>query len=483
MKNRLSKLFSFLLGDLSGRAAIFLLLSLLTAVLAGFFSAYVPAIIALAIAAFLVLGVIIWRSPFLGLLIIALSLPLERIGALEYSGLTIRLSQIFLIITGLAWFFKGVVRKKLGIAANPLIIPLIVFACINCLSVINAQNIERSVTVLVFTIFTMFLGLIVPNLVRSRADLKKIIYVILVSAFLVSLFGIYQFVGDIIGLPPEITGLRELYTKEVLGFPRVQSTAYEPLYFANYLLIPLGLISALFLMRGREAKPWVTIPLTILFTTNLFLTISRGGYFGYIILVFVLAIIYLKNLLTPKKIIGIALIAVAVGILVVRFLGATGTVNFEVYTEHVSNIFYGASFQERIETFDKAKEAYWDHPLVGIGVGAFGPFSAVHPYVMPDGGFQIVNNEFIEILAETGMLGLLSFLVILAILAFRSIKAIRVGQDKYLKAVMAGLLASFMGILVQYQTFSTLYIMHVWFLFGLMIAVQNMIFKTKEPKR
>jgi len=38
-------------------------------------------------------------------------------------------------------------------------------------------------------------------------------------------------------------------------------------------------------------------------------------------------------------------------------------------------------------------------------------------------------------------------------------------------------LAAFVGVLVQYQTFSILYIMHIWFLIGFMISVQNIILK------
>ena len=113
------------------KSLIILGVSLVLAVIAGVFSAYLPAVISLGAVAFLVVAAIIWRNPFVGLLIIAFFLPLERIGAYEYSELTIRLSQIFLIITGLVWFLKGVVQKKLNIAKNPLVLPGLIFICIN----------------------------------------------------------------------------------------------------------------------------------------------------------------------------------------------------------------------------------------------------------------------------------------------------------------------------------------------------------------
>ena len=102
---------------------------------------------------------------------------------------------------------------------------------------------------------------------------------------------------------------------------------------------------------------------------------------------------------------------------------------------------------------------------------------ASHPFYMPQDGWKIVNNEFIEILAENGILGLFFFCLFILFLIVRSIKAIIITKDEYLRAILVGLLGAFIGVLVQYQTFSTLYIMHVWFLIGLMIAVQNMIFR------
>ncbi|PIP17655.1 MAG: hypothetical protein COX43_03140, partial [Parcubacteria group bacterium CG23_combo_of_CG06-09_8_20_14_all_35_9] len=47
-------------------------------------------------------------------------------------------------------------------------------------------------------------------------------------------------------------------------------------------------------------------------------------------------------------------------------------------------------------------------------------------------------------------------------------------EDLFLKTIMIALTIAFIGILIQYQTFSILYIMHIWFLIGFMIAVQNM---------
>ena len=120
-----------------------------------------------------------------------------------------------------------------------------------------------------------------------------------------------------------------------------------------------------------------------------------------------------------------------------------------------------------------------DHPIIGNGIGNFGPHTNKSPYHMPNEGWAIVNNEFLELWAEIGILGLASFIAIILIIIFRTIKSISLGQDPYLKTILLGLLIAFLGIMAQYQTFSILYILHIWFLIGLIIATQNLLLKTK----
>lgn len=453
------------------------------AILLSYLNVALPWFILLGGLVFLVLTFFVFKRPFLGILLIILFLPFERIGAYEFGTTTIRLSQIFLVVTALAWFFSLVIKRKYSLVKNPLFIPLGIFLVINLFSLSNSLNLERSLIIFLFIIFTTFLAFLVPNLVKSKDQIKKVILVLLVGFVLVSIFGLWQFLGDMAGLPTEVTGLRELYTKDILGFTRVQSTAYEPLYYANYLLIPIAIIFALFLSGQNIFKSGWLIALFGLGVVNLILTVARGGYLAIVFTLLAVGIFYFRKLFTPYNIIIFIVALVLVGWVVTEALSVGGEFfTIEKFQEHVSGVFYGASYEERIETFDNAITAWREYPLVGIGVGGFGPYMAPHPYYMPKDGWKIVNNEFIEVLAESGILGLLFFCLFILFLVVRSIKAIIAAQDKYLKAILVGLLGAFIGVIVQYQTFSTLYIMHIWFLIGLMIAVQNIIF-TRYAKK
>ncbi len=424
-----------------------------------------------ALASFIVL-----RQPVLGILLIAFFLPFERLGAYEFGDTTIRVSQVLLVVTAGAWLIRQVLARTERLVRNPVLLPLAAFLVVNVISLVNSVNMMRSMTVLGFTLFTASLAFFIPQLVTTKAHLRRLVVVLLVSFTLVSAFGLFQFAGDMLGLPPTVTGLRELYTRDILGFTRVQSTAYEPLYFANYLLIPIAILFALFLAKRSGFGRLVTLALLALGLIALVLTVSRGAYLAAVAMLGVVGIYYLKRLLRPEMI-ALAIVAVVIGgWIVIQSLGVGGGLfTLNKFQEHVMNVFYGASFNERVYTFELADQAWHEHPWVGIGVGAFGPWAAPHPQYMPEDGWLIVNNETVEILAETGVIGLALFTIMVGMLILRSVRAIRTTRDGYLRALMVALLAAFVGVLVQYQTFSTLYVMHVWFLIGTMIAVQNMI--------
>ncbi len=456
---------------------VFLLVFIL--ILAGVISlsaVVVSPLVPLALALGAVVAVLIWRSPFLGVALITFALPFERLGAYEFQGTTIRLSQILLLTTVGIVLLRSMFINETHRAHNSIPLLLAPFLAVNVISLLHVQNFQRSISILLFTAFTMLLVWLVPRVTFTKRRVRTLVHILLLSALIVSLFGIFQFLGDEVGVPTSITGLRELYTKGVLGFPRIQSTAYEPLYFANYLILPLTLALCLLLSKSKSLPPLLLVGLLVTGGISFVLTVSRGAYLGLAGAFFIVALFFFKRVFTLRNIILVPLIAVAVWFIVVRTLGFGGDLfSFDKFTQHVQNVFVGASYDERVFTIEQAMTAWSEHPIVGIGVGAFGPYTAPHPFTRPTDGWKIVNNEFIEILAETGMLGLAAFVLFISIVILRSFRAIAAARDEMLRALMIGTLAALIGALIQYLTFSTLYIMHIWFLVGLAVAAQNLI--------
>lgn len=423
------------------------------------------------------LALVLFRSPVAGMLAVIFFLPLERIGAYESSLGTIRASQVIAFFVLAVWLLQTLLRRRHGLRPNPLHLPLLTFLAVNILGLSVAPNLPHAIVTFLLTAFTIAIGMLVPQLITTGRRLTGVVTVLLISATLVSLFGLFQFFGDAVGLPTTVTGLRALYTKDVFGFPRVQSTALEPLYFANYLLIPAGVLYALLLSRRTSTSWWLSLFLLGLFGANIVLTVSRGGYLGFAVALVVITVISLRDFFRLRMIVPLVLGVMLVALLVPKVLnyGDTSGSNFDTFVNHLQNVFYGASYNERIETFDQAKKLFWISPLIGVGPGGFGPSVAQHPLVMPKEGWRIVNNEPLELLVETGLLGVLSIVLAISLVLVRTRKALRIRTDPMSRSVLIGLFGGACGVAAQYQTFSVLYIMHVWVLLGLLIAAQNLL--------
>ncbi|MCL5406897.1 MAG: O-antigen ligase family protein [Patescibacteria group bacterium] len=438
-------------------------------------------IIPLAVIALIIVYLVV-RSPELGWLLIVFFLPFERVPSYEIGGINLKINTFLGFLTLIAWIlalmFKG---KKYKVQPNFLSIPLFLFVMALLLSLAQAVNFSRAVSVLIFTIFTIILSIMAVNMVYSKETLRKTILVLFFSALVVSLFGLFQFGGDVVGLPQSLTLLKEGYTSVVFGFPRVQAFSMEPLYFANYLLIPISVGLALFINRVEPIKRWWMAGLIGLILLNFILTVSRGGYLGLIGSFLVLGFLLFKKLFNWKTIL-IGLVTVIIVIYGVAFALSKGetraTIEFlgHIQLQDINN---GESVAGRLITFKQGMQAFYTSPIFGIGPGNYGPWATFYPDARPITGWPIVNNEFIEILAETGLVGMITFSLLILFLSVRTFMALKYAHDVFLRSVLIGLFAAFVGILIQYNFMSTLYIIHVWVLIGLLVAVQNIILKSK----
>lgn len=378
-------------------------------------------------------------------------LPFERIPTLEYHGFTLKVSYFIGVLLSL-W---GVLnlnwlrRIKLSLSDKFLVL----FGLIATLSTLAGYVEPRNAIVL-----ALWWLMIALYLLSSRMDLYRIVAnAILLATFAVSIFGLYQFIGDSLGLAPSLTGLRDEYTRHVLGFPRIQSVALEPLYFSNFLLVPLFLA----LKRSGEAKTfwnkywWLSVLLLI----NIILGQSRGAYLGLgaslIILVAHLIMRGGKQHLARLALTVIAAMIISAGLVTLNGRKTlTDSFKEHAFAQDATN---QGSVGGRVDGYRQAFEYFKEKPLLGWGPGSFGTLAKTDN----SPNYQIANNIYLEVLAETGILGLIAFFGFLLLLTIESWRAYRAGSDATRRTILylgLGLVAVF----IQYNFFSTLYIIYIW---------------------
>jgi O-antigen ligase len=435
--------------------------------------------------AFLVVSILVVRRPFLGLALVVFLLPFERIGALQLGTVTVRSSQIISLVMIVAWIWEQFLSRRFQFKRNPLFLPLVAFLVVSVVSVTRAVNVDRGFQVILFTAFVFVVSLVTTQLIRTKRQAETLVNILLFIATIVSLFGIFQFVGDLVGLPASWTGLDIIYQKQVFGFPRIQATSLEPLYFADFLMLPLGLVIAKMFAEKDKYTTWLWVSLTTLFLINFVLTVSRGAYFGGVAMLIIIVLYNFRrvfsrrNLTIYLSILGVAFIAV-VALIGLSSNAQKTLLNFQ---SHVLNITSGASFAERQDTITDALNSWKAHPFLGIGPGNFGPSIATNPLVTPEKGWLIVNNETIEILTEVGVVGLLVFVWAMGAMLLTLFRASRRCVDPTLRTLLVATFGAIIGILVQYQTFSTLYIMNIWVYFGFGMALSNLVLTEKVTEQ
>ncbi len=402
-------------------------------------------------------------------------LPFERIPTLDVGGFTLKMNHLIGGLLLLFWIV-GVVFHRRQLVPNPLLIPLSLFACALLISTIPAGDSERAWAYVLADLFVLGICLTIPQIVRQRDDLPPLIRIIFLTTWITIFFGIYQFLGDLVGLPITLTGLTPAYAKAVFGFPRVQAFETEPLYLGNYLLMPIGLILAFLAVPQTWLKRSYLVISLIAIGVIFGFTLSRGAFVGLAGVILVISLLFGKRLLTLKNFLlaslGISLAIVGIsGIL--SFLGDNTADRF---FRHLTVQDYGQaeSTVGRLKSWFEAIELWQESPLIGVGPGNFGEANLGYPSEPPPGGWPIVNNQYFELLAENGVFGLGFFLIFILCLLVRSWRAYwRARADPLVRPVLVGLSAAVVGILLQYNFFSTLYILPVWVTIGLLMAVQT----------
>ncbi len=408
------------------------------------------------------------RSPLPWFYLLAASLPFDRIPSTRAFGLNLRASLVF----GLVFVVTVGMNSPRFFWPRHLTIRLLwAFLIVCTLSASVSSDPIHAGFITVYTAFVFALALAIAQ-ITPQIKLKYLLISLGASAAVASLFGLYQFVGDLAGLPLHLTGLKPAYSGQVFGFPRIQAMSLEPLYFANYLLLPISLLIGL----GSLIKySW---PLGILYVTALLLTLSRGGVGALLVIGLLWTILLIRN--HSFRRIGMILVVGALSI-AITFSSlftlvpalrhkASAKPALATYTDQVTNYEITNQNVDRAYTRRLAFAAFRSHPLLGVGPGNFGRYIHAHNLNYPD--TQIANNELAELLAETGLIGTFIVLIFVFTIVKQALLVLRLRSlTNPLVNMGWGLLFCLLGTLVQYYSFSTLYVVPIWLTVGLLIGV------------
>lgn len=423
-------------------------------------------------------------------------LPFERIPSLDAFGITWRLSLVVAVIIIFRALFQ-LHKNKWKLQFNYIVFFALAFLIWLAILVPASLNFKRGLSVFIFDAFSVVSAFSIGYLFKKEY-LQSVVKALFFSASTVLVFGVYQYFGNLFGLPNSLTGIRESYSWKVFGFPRIQSTALEPLYFASYLLLPLSFILVYLLGTKKvinvSAKKLMVLAVAI--ATMIFLTVSRGGVLGMIALTILAAVIMLILRLTKWKkiltIFGLIILGFLISLIFIKYINkpplnlslTKGKSGVNAYTSQLAKTGLEGGGDDRAKFRGKALAIWKTNTktiVVGLGPGQFGPYIQ-NNHADPQSGWTIVNNLTLEILVESGIVGLFLFTALIASLLYYAFNAIYGERNSLLQVSMVALTSYVVAILIQYQTFSTLYIMHFWTAIGLLMGLAGMVVSKSTQK-
>ncbi|MGI6424547.1 MAG: O-antigen ligase family protein [Tepidanaerobacteraceae bacterium] len=409
-------------------------------ILGGTLYYFLPATTFIKLFGLIFISIAIYKWLWLGLVLIALMLPLM---ATSYS----------VAIIGLTFFAVLLNHKEINLLPVSIVPVLLFMVAAGLAALFSVLRAESLVNLPLYAAYFMVFY-IASVLLENKRIVRLMVIALIISALLLSLYGIYQY---FIGIPTAQAWV------DVKQFPelatRVYATLENPNVLAEYLGLAIPLALGLFFSPGKIRQKTVLALVLSIMTLCIVLTFSRGAWLGLAISFIVFALIK-----EPKLLVILVVIAVLAPI----FLPP-------VVTNRIASIgsLEDSSNAYRITIWIAALRMIRDYWLNGVGLGLTA-FSRVYRDYMIAGASAVhAHNLYLQICLEMGILGLIALLW-LAVKGFSNALTAVVDKDRIsfvLSGVVAALAGHFFHGLFDYVWYSPRIVLAFWMYFGMMSAL------------
>lgn len=336
-----------------------------------------------------------------------------------------------LLVAGLGgiYFLCLLGRKKhIGRNASGIWFPFLFFVFATFLSVIGSPSMGDSIRTLAFFVTAFGMCLLLYGTLTSYEKLEHLLkYMVL----LVGATAAYAVVQRIMGVEADAS-LTDLDLNK--GMPgRVFSTLGNPNNYAEFLMLMIPFAFAFFLSQEKTGWKAVSLGAVLLGMVALLLTYSRSGWLAFMVALIVFTALYNWRLLPVLCLIGLLCIPLLPESILNRILtignlaDSSSSYRIDIWTGSLRML----------------RDGYW---LGGTGLGAEA-FTSVYPsYAV--GASRIAPHthmQFMEILAEMGLIGLISILWFSISLVRRTAVKARKANPR-LRAVLCAASSAMAGI-------------------------------------
>jgi len=276
----------------------------------------------------------------------------------------------------------------------------------------------------------------VVDWVRTDKDVKAILQALMLSTIVVAIFGFYQYVvGDYTPLYEALYPVQDELLKNPPFIGRITSFLSHYNGLAAYLNMVVPFCIG-FAVHARDRFSRVLGGTCFMFASlALLLTQSRGGLLAYVGILFLAACTLPQTRAARGRWAAVMVLLSLGGWLVAGsiFQRLAGVDSFTEVT--------------RLAIWAGAGLLFAGNPVLGVGYGNF-KNALTSAIAVPDGLMLDAHNLYLELLAETGVIGLAAFAV-LVIACLRQACRMLSEPEEMSKVVGFGVIAAVAGVLVH----------------------------------
>jgi len=354
-------------------------------------------------------------------------------GVEEWAQAVLEVGASILLVV---WAIRLYRRRSEQLIIPPEFLPLVAFALVVIAQWVFQLTSSRYYTRMELQLLALYMIVIflISQAYSRTSHWRGFLWFLMSLGFFVSIFGILQYVTS----APKLYWLRALRYGGVPFGPYVNRN-----HFAGFaeMVIPVALVP-LVLGKVRRERVFLVGLFALVPIVALFLSASRGGIISLGVQLAVLCVLLLVHKVRGRNIMigGIVLLC---AIMMVSWIGVQQILSrFTPQSVEVSA-------QKRTAMREDTWRLFLDHPGIGTGLGTFEmvfpPYDSLY-----DG--KIVNhahNDYLEALAETGVVGGLACALFLGLVLINSMKGLAQPESSFGATLNITGLIGCVGILVH----------------------------------
>ncbi len=382
--------------------------------------------------------------------------PQAVLASVSQREVTLRIDDLLILIISFGWLARNAVYKEIGVFRKTPLNKAIVFYVTACFASTSFGMLFGKVHLLSGIFFVtkyieyfliFFIGV---HSIHDREQINRYVIALLITAALVSIYGIFQIPsGERISAPFE-------------------SKWGEPNTLGGYLVFIISILSGIFLSIKSRTVKIACLALIALAVIPLLFTLSRSAWMA-------VTIMYLSLILFSKRVVFLIVVLVIVVSLAEMIMPQKVEQRFaETFMKipiespqqvKIGGRYFDMSASARIIAYRQVLEDIKRHLFFGYGITGYG----------------FIDGQYFRTLIETGLVGLAALLYLVCRVFIVAWRVYRDTADELIRGVSLGMLvglAALLGHALSANTFIIVRIMEpFWLVMAMIVASEAIIGK------